>query len=277
MRLNPEVGRFIGRAALAGTILFGTPIIASRDTYRVEQQVQAPNLGLKIDKRGWEEIIRGGFRWGSVPEVIQKDQMACPTWSTGICMGKYSPTFNVGVNGPMAKFMFRQTGSINPVKSIQLIFSEEWITGDDSEHLLGQAKYYDNETLVIISLKSTALLAFKVMEHEGTLNVVNASEHFEGTMSLLVSTDVAHELAHAGAQYKILGDKILDKRIRELTHPQVYKFESDYDRLIRQAASRGRTVEGLMFGVQPKEGVSLPRLREQLQREAIQLGLDIHN
>ncbi len=192
-------------------------------------------------------------------------------------MGKYSPTFNVGVNGPMAEFMFRQAGATNPIKPIQLIFSEEWITGDDPEHLSGQARYYDDETHIIVSLKSTALRAFKVMEHEGTLSVANASEHFEGTMSLLVSTDAAHELAHAGGQYKILGEKILDKRIGELTHAQVYKFESDYDKLIRQTSAKGRPVEGLMFGAQPKDGVNLSRLREQLQKEATDLGLDIHN
>ncbi len=80
MKLNPEMGRFIGRVALAGTILLAAPIVTWRDSYSIEQKDQGPNLGLRIDQKGWEEVVKGGFRWGMVPEaVISKDQMACPT------------------------------------------------------------------------------------------------------------------------------------------------------------------------------------------------------
>lgn len=270
--LDREQRLTITRVALAGTILFGVPIVSVRDTnVRAEQRQLAPNLGLKIDEAGFWNVINKGYAYGFVPETDRKDQMYCPPWAPGICMAESSPNFTVAVNGFMAEFMFRQTEAVNPVNPIKMFFIEDWWKiGED--YVSGSTAILDDEIHVITSLKMEAFRAFKIMEKENTLTTPDALNHFWGNLSLLISMTAAHELVHAGAETKKFG-LFRDKELTDILHPQVYDFEEKYDQLIREAAKRTTHKHGLIFGAEPRQNLDLLAYRDQLNREAQERGI----
>lgn len=232
-----------------------------------------PDLGLTIDESGFWRTVVQGARWGVLPNTAYKDKLGCPSWSPGICVGAYSTNFKVGINGPMADFMFRQTRVFNPIKPIKMIFVEDWLKADDGTYLTGGINKSDTVIDIAVSLKAVAWNVFKIMENEGTLVAPNADEHFEGTMSILASRTAVHELAHAGAQVEKLGLRSDGIEV-EAVHPQIYAFDERYDALVRQAAARGLPEGGLIFGVQPLESVNRLSYMNRIAREAQNIGLN---
>lgn len=260
------------RAALAGTIFFGIPAVTMRDSIPIEQIIQKPDLGLKINEAEFWNVIKRGYVYGILPETDQKDKMYCPAWAPGICMSESSPNFTVAVNGLMAEFMFRQTSAVNPVLPTKMIFIEDWWKTDEG-YVAASTAISENEIHIITSLKMSAFEAFKIMEQEGILQAPDSSDHFRGTLSLLVSRSAAHEWVHAGGEAKKFG-LVRDKNLTDTLHPQVYDFEEKYDKLIREAERRGFLHEaGLIFGVEPKQNVNLLAYRNQLNKEAQERGI----
>lgn len=255
----------IARVALAVTTLLGTPVaIVSDSPTRAEQQYII-DLGLKIDEAGFFKIASQGPRWGTLPKNADKDKLACPNWSPNICMGEYSSSFNVGINGPMADFMFKQSQLSNPLLPTKIVFVEDWQEINSKEHTSGFTGITADgkEMHVVMSLKAAAWEAFRILD-QNRLGL----EYFEGTLSALLSRHLAHELGHAGAELKKLA------KPGDATHPQVYAFDRLYDELYRKAGAKGVPEGGLIFGAQPKDGLNLLAYRNQLYQEAKDRGID---
>ena len=239
---------------------------------RVTPEKVTPDLEVKLDETGFWKNVKGGARWGLLPNTPDKDKLACPIWAPGICLGEYSSNFKVAVNGPIADFMFRQTQAINPLKPIKMILVEDWIKADTGEYLAGGTNILAGEINVAISLKALAWNVFLIMENGNILTVPNAGDHFQGTMSLLASRTTAHELMHAGVQPKKLGMTI-PLEMAEKVHPQIYAFEEKYSALVYQAGTQGYSAEGLIFGIEPVENFNLLEYRNLINNEAKSKGL----
>lgn len=230
-------------------------------------------LGAEINEADFFRVAAQGARWGLLPNTSDKDKLACPNWSPGICVGSYTSNFKVAINGPMADLMFRQTQATNPLKPLKVILVEDWIKADTGEPLAGGTDKSEKEIRVAVSLKAVAWNVFKLMEADKTFSASNADEYFEGTMSLLSSRVAVHELLHAGAESKRLGLTPAGV-LTEVLHPQIYAQEEKYAGLVQQAGRRGYPEGGLIFGVQPVNTFRWSDYREQIYREAGRLGVN---
>ncbi|MBI2020726.1 hypothetical protein HYS94_04950 [Candidatus Daviesbacteria bacterium] len=279
--LDREQRLQIARIGLAAEIAFFS-LVADNPQPKITNLVQrpdateqmVPDLGLTIDEEEFWKIMRRGYAYGFLPETDRKDLMYCPPWAPGICMAEASPNFTLAVNGFMAEFMFRQTEAVNPIIPIKMIFIEDWwrIKEDyvsSSTAILRD----DSEIHIIASLKMEAFRTFKIMEREGTLISPDASNHFRGTLSLLISRDIAHELIHAGKETKKLG-LYREESLTEATHPQVYDFEEKYDQLMRESVMTGFAPEtSLLFGAELRNGLNILSYRDQIIKEAQERGI----
>lgn len=236
------------------------------------EQKSTIDLGLRINETEFLRLARAGPRWGVLPKTPDKEKLACPSWSPGICMGEYSSNFIVAVNGPMVDFMFRHSQTANPAKPVKIIFVEDWIKAEDGSYVAGGTNILADGIDIAVSLKALAWNSFKIMENERTLTVPNASEYFEGSMSILASRTAVHELGHGGAQVKRLGLKP-DTSAAEAVHMQIYSFEEQYDALVHKAATQGFPEGGLMFGAQPGDQFNRLAYMNQIYKEAQSMGL----
>ncbi len=210
------------------------PVIA-KTPVSVEQKSTTIDLGLKIDEKAFLGLAKQGPKWGTLPETDDKDKLACPSWSPGICMGKYSPNFTVAINGPMADFMFKQSQASSPLLPVKIIFVEEWGEINNKDHVSGFTGITADgkEIDIVMSLKAISWEVFQSLSKNNL-----SMDYFEGTLSYLLSRYTVHELGHAGAEAKKLakpGKPVPEIGAEDVTHPQVYAFDARYDQLFHQA------------------------------------------
>ncbi len=271
--LDREQRVILVRAALAGTILFGMPYVAARDSnVRVERQ-SVVDLGLKVDEAGFWQAVQSA-RFGILTETWDKEKLDCPTGAPGICMGEASPSFRMGINASMLDFMLKQSRLYNPSLPTNITFVEEWLSKPgEKEHASAFTVITKDqkEQIIVVSLKAAAFLVFKDLERRNL-----SLDYFNGAISFFVSSNTAHEFGHGGAQTKLLGrlgnlfpeESFLDKM-----HPQIYDFQNRYTNLYDKALEKGMGDQALIFVVNPINELSLVGYRSRLYIEAQELGL----
>lgn len=272
--LDREQRMILVRAALAGTILFGTPYIAHRDTIVSEQRSAVADLGLSIDESGFWRAVQSA-RFGVLTETWDKDKLDCPTGAPGICMGEASPSFRMAINASMLDFMLKQSRLYNPSLPTNITFVEEWLSKPgEKEHTSGFTAISNDQKdqVIYISLKAAAWLAFKDLEQRNL-----SLDYFNGAISYFVSSIAAHEFGHGGAQTKFLdrlGNLFPEESFLEKMHPQIYDFQNRYTDLYDKALERGKGDQASIFVVNPINELSLVGYKSRLYTEARELGLE---
>lgn len=268
--LEKEQRLSLARIVLAGTILFGIPVVTARDSNtRVEQQ-QVIDLGLKIDENGFWKAIQQGPRFGS----ISKNTIDCLKPLGDFCISDASANFEISLNRPMLDFVFAQANLLNPSIPTRMQFVEDWV-GDQKEGPVGAFNTITDdgsEQIIFVSLKAAALSAFKNLEK----NNLPAQEYFDGAVSFFISSFSAHEFAHSGAETKKLfrrGEALPSNDLLERIHPQIFAFQDRYTKLYLVAQNKNLGENSIIFKVIFK-GTNIQAYKQQIFSEAKALGLD---
>lgn len=235
-----------------------------------KEKSSVPNLDLKIDEVGFWATVRSGAKFELLPDATDKSKLRL--WSQDIHLGKSGNLFKVGINKPLADFLIRQSKLLNPSLRTNIAFVEDWGEGDKVSGEGGFTGITKDETEqdVIIWLKRAAWQAFKAADQQG----LPVQDYYQGFISFFASSWTVHELGHAGAETKALrkkGQQTLDTQ-REATHPQIFAFQKQYDRLYDQAGKQGLAANALLVGIEPN--INLNQLRTQIFQEAKQKGFE---
>lgn len=256
--------RFLALLGIAGT----ASLISA-----CSSEPKIPNLNLNIDEAGWNTALSKPVRWDILPDATEERNLNCPAWAPNICMGKVSNNLRIAVNPTLAEFLFTQAGMTNPPLPTRIVFVEDW--GEkvsDEVHNAGfTAVTQDGKSQnIVMYLK---YLAWFTMKQIDTSRVSPAEDHFGGLASYNLSVWTVHEMGHAGAELKALwkpGQPILEQ-LSEETHPQIYNFQRRYEALYNRAASQGRALQALVFGVELNTNFN--QFRQRIYQEATNLGI----
>lgn len=282
---NKEIGLFIARAGLTSTILASSLLGAAckastqREPIGVVNPTAAstpesqlvPDLGLKIDEAGFWRAVYSGPRFGTITESWDRNRIDCLRPLEDFCIAEESPSFAVGLNRPMVDFMFRQADLTNPSLPTRMVIVEDWLgyVGIEGAHVGGYSAISDNgsEQVIVVSLKSAVLEAFKDLEKKG----LPPEDYFKGAVSYWISWITAHEIAHGGAQTKKLlkpGQTSIAGYLQESTHPQIHAFNERYAQLYAQAQERGLGEGALILAVDLDNSIDLQAYKAKILQEA---------
>lgn len=246
--------------ALVGS--FSLPFISSDTPPRTPE---VPNLNLKINKEEWRRLIRQRANWEFLPDATNRNNLMCPSWAPNICMGRISSLFGIAVNKPVAEFMFAQASLRHlPIKT-KLVFIEDWGQKENSEgHQAGFTALVPgaSEQITILWLKFAAWYAIRNIE----ANNLSLEEYFAGFASYYLSEWAVHEMAHAGAERKAFGLKLIPERFEEPLHRQIYSFQRQYTELFREVEREKLADNALVFAIEPR--VPIRQIRDLLVEEA---------
>lgn len=277
MKLELELSR---RNLLAQRVTETVTLVAPAlvlATCSPKESVPIPNLNLKIDERGWQEVINQRSIWEFLPDAQDKQNLNCIPWFKGICLGKISTNFKVVVNRPVASFLFKQAKLDNLPLPHNLFFVDHWetsLTEKGHEGGFTAITADGKEQHTILWLKYLAWHTFKQIDHDRLSPI---EDHFTGLASYNLSVWTTHELGHAGAELKAFwgSRNRVSLQMYEAVHPQIYDFQNQYSKLFDQASKQGKAKESLIFGVQST--TELKSLRLSLYNEADKLGIKFIN
>lgn len=226
---------------------------------------EAPSLNLKIDKEEWRRLIRQRVNWEFLPDATNKNNLMCPSWAPNICMGKISSLFRIAVNKPVAEFMFTQaSGRQFPIKT-DIVLIEDWGQKEGGEgHQAGFTALVPGigEQIIILWLKFAAWYAIKNIE----ANNLPLEEYFAGFASYYLSEWAVHEMAHAGAERRAFGSRLIPPNLEEPLHKQIFDFQRQYADLFREAGREQLAENALVFALEPQ--VSIRQIRDLLSAES---------
>lgn len=226
---------------------------------------EAPNLNLKIDKVGWQRLVRQRTRWEFLPDGTNKNNLLCPSWSPNVCMGRISSLFDVAVNRPVAEFIFAQASLQSLPIRTNIIFDEGWGQKEGGEG--HQAAFTAlipgiNEQFTILWLKFAAWNAIENIK----ANNLPLEPYFEGFASYYLSEWAVHEAAHAGAERKAFGPRLIPPNLEAHLHKQIFDFQRQYTELFKEAEKERLAENALVFALSPRLPVA--QIRDLLVQEA---------
>lgn len=246
--------------ALAGG--FSLPFISSDTPPRTPE---VPNLNLKINKEEWRRLIRQRANWEFLPDATNKNNLICPSWAPNICMGKISSLFRIAVNKPVAEFMFTQSsGRQFPIKT-DIVLIEDWgqkLGGEGHQAGFTALVPGISEQITILWLKFAAWYAIRNIE----ANNLPLEEYFAGFASYYLSEWAVHEMAHAGAERRAFGLRLIPPNLEEPLHKQIFDFQRQYADLFREAERERFAENALVFALEPT--IPIRQIRNLLVEQA---------
>lgn len=235
-----------------------------------KEETAVPNLELKIDEAGFWKVVKDGPKFELLPDATDKSKLL--SLSKDIYIGKSGTLFKVAVNRPLADFLIIQSKLLNPSLRTNITFVEDWGEGDivSGEGGFTGISKDETEQNVIIWLKRAVWHAFKTANEKR----LSYEDYFQGFLSFYISSWTAHELGHAGAETKALWKKgqQIPQELFDLTHPQIFGFQKQYDNLYDQAVKQGLVTNALLVVIEP--AVNLDILHNQIFMEARQKGFE---
>ncbi len=262
--------QFLRLAGAGFTMLLGSTCAPRPPFPAANVEKSVPDLGLKIDENGFRALVKAGYKFELLPDAADKSKLLA--WSKDIYLGKSSSLFKVAINKPIGDFLFRQAKLTNPTLTTNIIFAEEWGEGDQISGEGGFTAITQDETElhIIMWLKRAAWHAFKTADQQK----LPVKDYYQGFVSFYASSWTVHELGHAGAENKALWKKgqVIPQDQTEITHPQIFAFQKQYESLYDAAGKQGLAANALLIGIEPT--IDLNRLRDQIFREARQRGFE---
>ncbi len=237
---------------------------------------KAPDLGLNIDEAGFWRVVAQGPRFGVITHANSFDQLDYLRTLGNLYIGEVSPNFAIGINQPMADFIFTQADLVNSVLPTRIIFSEEWFEGAEVDQYSGGFAAITTDGMwqdIRISINAAALETFLHLDQSGK---VLELDNFRGVLSHNLSYRVVHEAAHGGREARRFLSQMLNLTygpIAELVHPQIFTFTDRYNRLFNEASLRGQGDGALVFAVDTSQQFNLEAYKISIYRQARARGI----
>lgn len=259
--LTPSRRIFLHKAAQLVDQQLALVVLGAFVTY---ERRDIPDLGLHIDRQEWDKAVLRSPQWERLPVASRREDLVCSEWARWVCIGTSTTLYNVYVNRNALEVVMKSADVFDLPIQTSLIYEEWW-----GEKLPGTAGYEGGSTYVstdnknqdsIVLLRAAAHQTFLILEKERLPDT-----SFEGVLAFVLSVWTAHELGHAGKEFRLLLKSPNPVALGERLHPQIFAFQKEYEELVEQAVNQGRTVNALLVKAEPLAPVA--QMREVVFRE----------
>lgn len=272
---NPEntAAHPISRAKLLALAATWVTVTAC-DRSKYNNALLNTNLGLTIDQDAFAQAIVNGPEWNFLPFNVPKLRH-CPAWLENVCFSNTSTNLILALNQPMTETMAQQTDLVGLPLPTQITFYDNWglydrpnIIRNGVEGGFTITSNANQLQYIAIWNKIAAFMSFRDLDRYNL-----PVDRFPGVMSYFLSSFMLHEMAHAGREFKALGQRT--RRLKgheEKIHSQIYTFQAGYQTLWNKAAQQGNSEAALLIGVSPSR-IDLEAYRSQLYQQAQAFGI----